>query len=123
MSRSRLFEKSQEQKEKEEIAVVELRDIEKSYALVSAQIKLAQRNAKFSSQSTETLRSFSSGLIFLLAMPAEDTVSLLAESGLYDQAVSLARLFDISLKTIVEIITKKCLLTYNAPMYVYFIYF
>jgi hypothetical protein len=81
--------------EKEDIAVMELKDIEKQYALVLSVIKLAQKNPQVPRVS---------GLA-----SARDTVALLAESGLFDSAISLAKLNNYDFRIIFEILTKKCL--------------
>ncbi len=44
-------------------------------------------------------------------MSAQDTVALLAEAGLFDNAVALAQLFSVNLKNVFEVLTKKCLQT------------
>lgn len=115
--------------------VVDILDIERQYQLTMANIKLLQKNPSlhitglhyccYCSYLSRLRHSwllmlafalttfFSDGVLFLGSLiSAQDSVALLAEAGLFEASVSLAMLynnFDNMMKTVIEVLTKKCL--------------
>lgn len=74
---------------KRQVELVELEAIEKEYMLVHARLQLLKKHPDPTHMSGPT-------------PSADETVGLLVNSGLFDSAINICRLFDMSLNVVFE---------------------
>jgi len=89
-------------KRRRKLEVVELRDIEKDYALIHACLQLAQKSNQRSSHVAAMSRTMSA------SRRADEVVVLLVDAGLFDVAVDICRLFDIKMDVVFEHLAVRC---------------
>ena len=89
-------------KRRRQLEVVELRDIEKDYALIHACLQLAQKSNQRSSHVAAMSRTMSA------SRRADEVVVLLVDAGLFDVAVDICRLFDIKMDVVFEHLAVRC---------------
>jgi len=86
-------------KRKRRVEVVELHVMEKDYALIHACLQLAQRSSQRSLQASTTSLMTSS------SRRADEVVGLLVDVGMFDVAVNICQMFDLSMDVVFEHLT------------------
>ncbi|XP_077865765.1 nuclear pore complex protein Nup160-like [Saccoglossus kowalevskii] len=81
---------------KKQVKVVELKDLQKEYMLVSARLKLFQFD-------------HTTGLMTGPSLSADETVSLLVQAGLFDTAISICGTFHLSYNNVFDALSSKCI--------------
>ena len=76
--------------------VVELRELEKHYALLHACLQLASKSPA---------RSATLSAVAAVRCSADETVGLLVDAGMFDVAVDICRLFDVKMDVVFEHLT------------------
>ena len=89
-------------KRRRQLEVIELADMEKSYALIHACLQLAHKSTQ-RSQSQVTSRVTS--LMTSWCRRVDEVVGLLVDAGLFDAAVDICRLFDVKMDVVFEHLT------------------
>lgn len=80
---------------KKDLDIIQLEDIRKEYTLTLAKLKLAKKYLEIKNSGS--------------SLEAADAVSLFVQSGLYEDAMSMAKIFEIDMKSAFESLTMKCL--------------
>ncbi|XP_072022544.1 nuclear pore complex protein Nup160-like [Amphiura filiformis] len=92
-----------EQHVKRQVTVLELKEIEKEYLLVSARLKLANHEQD-------------SSHVTGISLSADETLALLVQAGLFDTAVTVCKTFKLPLNSVFEGLATKCVkLSSNGP--------
>ena len=88
---------------KPQMKVLEIKDIEKEFMLVSVRLKLAQISSKKKKNDGTT-----SSIVTSPSLSASDALALLVSANLFTEAVTIAKRFKLDARPIVEGLASRC---------------